>query len=216
MATNILVFGASTTYGCWDIEGGWVQRLHKWIDTKNIGEKLYQSYAGISLVYNLGISDETSQDILERFEAEVKPRLWQDVDNIFIFEIGKNDATFNNKTKTLKTSPDEFKDNLEKLIEKAQKFQAKIVFIGSLPVDKRVDPIPWLPDCSYKDEDIKRYNETIKSVCEGNGISFIEIYQNYIDKDYSRFLIDGVHPNSEGHEAIFEAVKDYLLQNKII
>ena len=48
--TQILVFGTSTTYGCWDIEGGWVQRLRKYLDEKQLDDpELYY------IVYNLGI-----------------------------------------------------------------------------------------------------------------------------------------------------------------
>ncbi len=38
--TRILVFGPSTTYGAWDIEGGWVQRLRRYLDEKQLAEKI--------------------------------------------------------------------------------------------------------------------------------------------------------------------------------
>ena len=34
--TCLLVFGDSITYGAWDLEGGWVQRLRSFIDKKNL------------------------------------------------------------------------------------------------------------------------------------------------------------------------------------
>ena len=37
--TFILVFGTSTTYGAWDSEGGWVQRLTKYLDNKQLEGK---------------------------------------------------------------------------------------------------------------------------------------------------------------------------------
>lgn len=85
---NILVFGASTTYGAWDLEGGWIARLRKWIDEKNIKEKKYIDYSGISLIYNLGISDETTKDLIKRFKSDTEPRLWEN--NIFQKVIGTN------------------------------------------------------------------------------------------------------------------------------
>ncbi len=208
MAKNILVFGASETYGFWDPEGGWVTRLRKFIDAENIQKHLTDS--NFNLIYNLGISDETSGDVLERFEAETKARFWGEAENIVIFAIGDNDALFNNKTRTNETPLDKFENNLKKLIEIAKNYYQKIIFIGSFPTDGRVDPMPWLPDCSYKTEDIKKYNEMVRLVCEVNKVEFIEIYQKYINQDHSRFLADGIHPNSEGHEIIFEAVKDCL------
>ena len=46
--------------------------------------------------------------------------------------------------------------------------------------------------------------------------SFFYILNDFLDKDYKRLLEDGAHPNSEGHEKIFETVKDFLIQNKIV
>ena len=33
---RILIFGDSITYGAWDKEGGWVQRLRKFLDERNL------------------------------------------------------------------------------------------------------------------------------------------------------------------------------------
>ena len=48
---NILVFGDSIAYGKWDEQGGWVQRLRKYIDKKYNLIDEPKSW----LVYNLGI-----------------------------------------------------------------------------------------------------------------------------------------------------------------
>jgi lysophospholipase L1-like esterase len=29
-------------------------------------------------------------------------------------------------------------------------------------------------------------------------------------------LIDGLHPNSQGHQKMFERVRDFLLENKLV
>ncbi|MDP3998378.1 MAG: hypothetical protein Q8P89_02085 [bacterium] len=68
---HILAFGTSTTYGAWDIEGGWVQRLRRFLDEKIITANYEHDY----FVYNLGVSGDKSADILERFETETKARL---------------------------------------------------------------------------------------------------------------------------------------------
>lgn len=214
MAFNILVFGASTTYGAWDPEGGWVARLRKFLDEDNIKNRLndYQ----INLIYNLGISDETSQNILDRLDTDCKPRLWKDALNVFIFEVGKNDALFNNNTQTIETPIKKFEENLKSLIKKARQYCQKIIFVGSFPVDKRVDPMPWNKSCSYKNEDIKKYNQSVKKICQEEEIPFIDIYQNFADQDFSIYLQDGIHPNSAGHQIIFEKVKSFFLISGIL
>ena len=59
---------------------------------------------------------------------------------------------------------------------------------------------------------IKKYNEKLKEFCKNNRLPKIEIYDLLNKED----LRDGLHPNSRGHEKIFQKVKDYLIENKII
>ncbi|TRZ65031.1 MAG: SGNH/GDSL hydrolase family protein, partial [Spirochaetia bacterium] len=114
---TILVFGTSITYGVWDIEGGWVQRLRKFLDYKNILEE------GYFLVYNLGISGDNTGNLLERFELETKFRLKdEDGEIVFIFSVGTNDSQFVRSKNSLRVSPEKFKDNLQSLINSAKQF----------------------------------------------------------------------------------------------
>ena len=52
---QILIFGDSIAWGAWDKEGGWVQRLRKLIDEKNLSDPEFYC-----LVYNLGVSGNKS------------------------------------------------------------------------------------------------------------------------------------------------------------
>lgn len=209
---QILIFGASTTYGAWDLEGGWAQRLRKYLDKKIINSN-YELYY---LVYNLGIDGDTTRGILKRFESEAKPRIWEDEETIFIISIGINDTIFNNKDKSFKCPSKIYKKNLKRLLKLAKKYSEKIIFVGSTPADKRVDPIPWVPDCSYKNKYIKEYNKIAANIAKENGNLFIDVFKKFEKLDYKSLLADGVHPNSKGHEIIFENIKDFLINNKVI
>jgi len=69
---------------------------------------------------------------------------------------------------------------------------------------------------SYKNEYIRKYDEIIKTVCEENKINFVEVFRKFKELNYQNLLDDGLHPNSAGHQKIFEIVKDSLIKNKII
>lgn len=211
--TNILVFGTSTTYGLWDIEGGWVQRLRKFLDEKMINSNYKHDY----LIYNLGIGGDKSADILKRFVPETEERLDDEDENIILFHLGINDCIYSNQLKKIEVSPAQFRQNYNKLIALAKKYSKKIVVIGSMPVDKRVDPMPWSQGRSYKNEYVGEFNKIMRLVAQENKVYAIEIYEQFIiKKDYSNLLADGVHMNSEGHKIFFKIVKDYLITNKII
>ena len=65
---------------------------------------------------------------------------------------------------------------------------------------------------------MKKYDNVIKSVCAEKNILFLDIFGEWIKIDYKKLLDkkDGLHPNSAGHQKIFETVKDFLIENKII
>jgi len=210
--SHILIFGDSIAQGYWDEEGGWIARLRKFIDERSIHSKNYDC-----LIFNLGVSGDTTEDLLQRFEFETEQRSKENGKTIFIFAIGGNDSQFYNDKKSLHVAPEKFSANIQKLIKLARRFSQKIIFIGPTPVDEPlVDPIPWAKEKSYKNIYIKKYNEIIKNVSKKEKSSFIELFENWIKIDYKKLLEDGAHPNSEGHEKIFETVKDFLIKNELI
>lgn len=205
---KILIFGGSTTYGKCDPEGGWAGRLRKHIDqnAKNID---------LNSIFNLGISGDTTEDVLRRFEFETKHRIKEDKDLIFIFSIGVNDAQFRHDKQDTATSPEKFRKNLAELVRMARKFSPKIVFLGFQPVDEsRTDP--WKPNKSYRMEHIEKYDNIVKEFCKKTGTRFIDILPTLRQGDYKSILYDGLHPTSEGHQKIFEIVRDFLSEQKLI
>jgi len=213
--TSILVFGDSIAYGQWDIEGGWAQRLRKFIDEKYLEKYISDPDFSSYLVYNLGIEQESSKELLERAESEIKSRAGDKT--VVIFSIGMNDCRYCHSKKAFYTTLAKFENNLQKLVEIGKKFSAKIVFVGLTPVDeKKMDPSPWSSDESFRNENVKKYNVVIRKVCERNNIHFIGIFDEWMKQDYKKFLFEGLHLNSKGHEKIFVSVKDFLNQKNLI
>lgn len=209
---KILIFGDSIVHGAWDIDkGGWVQRIKSFLDEETLSESEDEH-----IIYNLGVCGNTTEDLLERFEFETKQRLKEDGEELmFIFAIGVNDSQFIHSKNNLRFSPEEYKDNLDKLLNLAKKFSSKIIFIGLSPVDE-TKTIPWDTDKSYKNEYIRKFNGVLRTFCEENNIYFIEILEKLVKENYQNLLGDGLHPNSKGHKKIFEAIKKSLIKNKII
>jgi len=195
--SQILIFGDSIVYGAWDAKGGWADRIKQEVHKKFLEDPDFPW-----LAHPLGVDGDTSKGLLKRFESETKPRIVYGGDTLFIISIGDNDSLFNNKKKEHWVSPEEYKKNLQEIFKLAKNYKAKILFVGSAGVDEsRVDPAPWVPDCSYKNEYAKQYDDIAKEVCKENQVVFVDIFG--LDKKH---LIDGIHPNTEGHKKIFEAV----------
>lgn len=203
---NILIFGSSITWGAWDEKGGWAQRI------KNDADKdvLSSGFNRYTAVYCLGVSGDTSEGLLERFEAEVKARVDKKDEVLIVVEIGMNDSLLILAENKNKVPKEKFRVNIVSLIEKAKNLRARIVFVGLTPVDKRADPIFWEPGSSYKPNLVQEYDKVLKDTCSENKVEYIELFSKFPREKYSSLLIDGIHPSTEGHSLMYTKIKKHL------
>lgn len=208
---NILVFGASITYGRWDHGGaGWVGRLRRHID--NINEERDMDH----VVYNLGISGSDSNGILKRFKTEAEPRCWKEDKNVIIFSFGNNDSIINSDG-SHRVEPKTYRKNLIQLISQAKKLSKEIIFIGLTPlIEEKVSPMPWSPKESYSNKNINKYDEILRNVCRKEKVQYLDLFSNLEKKEFLKHVDDGIHPNSKGHEIIYKIVKKFLKEKKYI
>ena len=207
MPKRIFVFGDSIAWGSTDLQGG------GWVDRFKI---FFRNYAGrFNQVFNLAISGRNTKKLLDRikFETEIR-RSSSDRKYIVIIALSVNDACFHKSLNNFQIPIKEYKELLKKLVQEIDKIADDIVFIGQTNVqDKKTNP--WLHqdgDYFLKNEDIKKYNSVAKNFCEENNLPFIEMFDLLNNED----LEDGLHPNAQGHEKMFQRVKDFLVENKII
>lgn len=200
MEKVICIFGASSTWGAWDPEkGGWVNRLRLFLESEN-----YDVF-----IYNLGVSGNTTNDLLNRFETEAEARH----PNIIIFSIGDNDSIHIKPKNKQMVSLQQFEKNLQKLVQKSKKFANIIIFLGCKKVDEnKTTPLPWKTGYSYTNQNLTDYNQKIKKIAQKNRVFYLDIFDLLKNED----LADGLHPNSRGHQKLFLEVKDFLLGKKLI
>lgn len=211
MSRQVLIFGTSNTLGCFDEKGGWADRLKQFCMKKQLKTKDYWC-----LVYNLGISGNTSKDIVERFEAETKARNKDTESSVVILDVGTNDSLFFNGKQRHWVAPEEYESNLRWLAKHAATFVPNVFFKKLLPVyEPAVDPVPWVPEASYKTEYVNRYNEILAAVSADTDVPIIDPTPVFKDPLENCF-VDGVHPTSEMHEKIFEIVRDELVQRNLV
>ncbi|MCW6160113.1 MAG: GDSL-type esterase/lipase family protein [Candidatus Micrarchaeales archaeon] len=209
-----MIFGDSSVYGAWDNNGGWVNRLREPIDVKNLVDPDIAYF-----VYNLGIPGNTSVDVLKRFEAEYKERLYPGVtqETIVIFGFGANDSMVSIAKDTSTVPIREFESSVNRLADLARERTKKVIFIGPAPVDEsKVNPIPWDKGYAYKNARIKEYDNVIKAVCRKKNIMFFGLFDELLKLDYKTLLEDGAHFSPAGHMVIYELVREYLTKNKIL
>ena len=139
MYTNIFIFGDSVSFGCYDAIGGWAQRFDNFLAGEFISGRGAEYW-----VYNQSTPiGDTSKDILDRLEVELKPRMrnGDNKENILIFAIGINDSAFAHDKNDQWVVLADFKNNLKNLMLISKKIIPKVIFIGLTPVNQELtDP----------------------------------------------------------------------------
>src|SRR5437879_2933550 len=121
--TSILIFGDSITWGSSDEEGGWATRIKKYTDKKMPIPDYW------SPVYVLGIPGDTTENLLNRFDQEIKVRLTEEDGEeaiMVIFASGINDSQVELQSNKNKVSPEAFRSNLKALIDRARKYTPQV------------------------------------------------------------------------------------------
>lgn len=183
---HYIIFGDSISWGEADPAGGWFQYLR-------------QNLSG-NTFYNLSVDGETTEALLNHFEAELKLRLFESGLLYFLIALGVNDSAWLINEKHSWVPVEKYRANLIQLIKTAKKYTQNIVLVGPAPVDQtKVDPAPWAPHLSYKTDAVKLYSGTMESVAEAEKLKFVDLF-NQLPAEYLKTLDDGVHPNREGHQ----------------
>ncbi len=208
---KILVFGDSITQGYYDLKyGGWVNKLFVYV--MNLSAK--SNWKVDHTVFNLGISGDRTDKLNLRFENEFTQRVKNEKSELLtLFAIGINDSASNKKGKC-RVSPEVFEKNMESFICNASA-HGRVAVVGLTPVDESaLDPIPWSSAYSYLEGNRAKFDNILGVLAKRHNCLYIKTNDLY--KDFSKYTTDGIHPNADGHQLIFERVKDCLELEGII
>lgn len=164
--------------------------------TEIFNMELFNSYIKESgkLVYNRGISGDTSNKFLERFDSNVlalKP-------SNLVLLIGTNDLS-------LISDIDYVFSNISKVIDKAMNFDPDMNIIL-----QSVYPVTYKN--KRKNRLILALNEKLHVMCSQKNITYLDVHSLLLDKMggfHSEYTYDGLHPNAKGFEI---AAKQIILK----
>lgn len=205
---SILAFGDSITFGRGVFPSkGWANRLKEYFESKDF----------YNVLYNLGIPGDSSTDLLKRFETETKSRVqYYSPDNKFVIliAIGTNDSRGLGVSDNIQTNPKDYEENICKLVDIAKTHTKEVVIIGLSPVDETLMPFE---DTYFSNNRIEQFNKILEKIAQDNNLLFCDIYSGFKNKkNYHKLLVDGIHPNDEGYKLMYEIIKSFLIENKLI
>lgn len=172
-----------------------------------IGDSIIELYPTYELfadkdkvVYNRGISGDTSDKMLERLD---KNALNINPDIVYIL-VGTNDIARS-------IDHDVIIGNIAKSIEKCkQNGVQKIVVSGLYPVNKSINSSMV---GGRTNKEIKELNGKLKTKTEQLGAIFSDLTSVLADKDGNfnkDYTYDGLHPNAKGYQVITNAIMSVI------
>lgn len=202
---NILIFGDSIAAGRRvDKVKSWPFLLTQFLDTKD---------KDFTLVHNLSIPGESTNDVIKRFSVEAEMRckkIYPDDHTSIVFAVGINDTKGINSRDAHLTKPEDFRKNVILLLGSAGKYTNHIIFVGPTLVDER--KTAPMDNVYFLNDKIKIYSKIINEECQKRNIVFLNIIEDWLAFDYLNLLSDdGIHPNEKGHGKIFEKIKPLFI-----
>ena len=199
---RVLVFGDSITYGAWDTEAGWVERIKKEAHRQTVESRGSNKLQ----VINLGIGGDSSTKILKRMPAEIEARYSANWPFVLVITFGANDErSIDGK---IETPMEQFESNVKGIINLAKQHSDKILFLGIPPIAK---PVVEFKGQEYSDERVKQYEQRMQDIVEESGLPFVPIRPVFEQAGLDRlYTYDDIHPNDAGHQLIAGIVKPVL------
>ncbi|MEN6602554.1 MAG: exo-alpha-sialidase [Bryobacteraceae bacterium] len=176
---------------------------------------LQKNLVGLHVV-NAGVGGNTTWQMLERIERDVKPY----GPKLVLVMAGLNDAAYIDPGPKERSEPrisvEEYGKNLLDIVKLARADGAAVIVATPNPL---TSAYPYANFGWYKgrnmNEALERYVAEVRRVCSTNGIEMVDIYSAYKKwKGYENTLPDGVHPNPAGHrfiaDQLMKACRDHV------
>ena len=202
---KILCFGDSITLGEKDIErGGWADRLKTHYFRQFVDNQTQE----ITL-YNLGVAGETTDGLSQRFDTELKARSIKGQASLLVLAYGANDIVIHKNKNIVPEAY--FVRNLKQCIESAKNIKAQIILLNLLPISDSIEGKVNQHGKLRFDHDVQAYNDILKTLSKEMKCEYLDVYTFFIELNKEDYLSsDGVHPNSKGHELLFQKLKQKI------
>lgn len=196
VVVRVVAIGDSVVYGRVDpAAGGWVSLLRARLDEISPTD---------TAVFNLGIGGNTSRDVVERVDeiARREP-------SFVVVGVGTNDARRRGvPTAPLNVPPGEYEDNVARTVDAVRASGAVPVVFGLHPLDDSRPP--GLYGFFHVSEDQADYDCRLQDLCRASSTIYLPIWAALSGSDdrslaaRSSLMFDRIHPNGDGHRAMFE------------
>ncbi len=209
---GIVMFGDSTTAE----REGQVEKVY----ALRVQEALLASLPSVS-VCNAGVRSNTTRNARARFAKDVlahKPR-------VVVIQFGINDAAVDVWARPPATAPRvplaEYEQNLRWMIVALREQKVKPVLMTTNPTRWTIrlrelyGKPPYRPDDAdgFDAPMLARYNDSVRTLAKELAVPLVDVHAAFSAKNPDKLLLDGMHPNDEGHRIIAEMLVPVLRES---
>jgi len=205
----IVTFGNSTTAPRKTVKKVYAVRLHEILSNAGIENKVVNS--AIPGSHTGYLKDNSRFKIphgMDRFDTAV---LAYHADWVTI-NFGINDSWQDAGKNTPSRIPfKEYKHNLSFFINGIKNQGGKVILLTPNPIGKKYR--------GFHERRLKKYMKAVKRLAKKNSIPLIDtwkLFPEYVrtkDEEIDALLLDGMHPNDQGHEIIAEALSKIIINS---
>jgi len=210
MITQVFILGSSSAYGVGALGAGWGDLVKQYIHSKMYGENgVGEKYE----VYNFGKSGCTIDFVKATFPGQLK-EYGRKHKTIVVVAVGGNNAKAEDSPDNFVSTPEAYKQEMEELLVMLKSSSDAVVALGNGFIDESKTspkPNPLKSGNDYM-TNVRRqqFSGITKRICKTLGIDFAEVVvgeQEWLEK---YLYTDGLHPNQQGHQLIFESIKPFI------
>lgn len=200
---GIIMFGDSTTAE----RPGVVNKVY----TQRVAETLQGVGSPLS-VHNAGVPSNTTKNARDRLARDVlayKPR-------IVVIQFGINDAAVDVWKQPPATGSRvplaEYEKNLRWMISALREQNVKLILMTTNPtrwtskLRELYGKPPYRPDDAdgFDAPVLASYNQVVRKIAQELAVPLVDVHAAFLERVPDNLLLDGMHPNDEGHRIIAE------------
>lgn len=212
---DIVMFGDSTTA----LRPGKITAVY----TARVGEALSRTNPTLR-VANAGVGGNTTNDARARFDHDVLARH----PRIVVMQFGINDACVriykHPPETTCRVSLADYEANLRAMIGEARERGIKVVLMTTNPLRWTDELRGYYGRAPYRPESVdgfeapflSHYNECVRRLAAELSVPLVDIHAVFTDaanktgQPVEHWLLDGMHPNDDGHQLVTDALLPVL------
>ncbi len=198
---GIVMFGDSTTAH----RPGAIQKVY----SVRVAEAL-QGVASSLTVHNAGVGGNMTEQALQRIERDVlahQPRL-------VVIQFGINDSAIDvwrdPPADRPRVSLVEFEKNLKQIVMRVRDSRATPILMTANPLrwtaklKELYGKPPYLPNTidGFESPTLLPYVGVVRKVAKELDVPIVDIHKEFSSRSVDTLLLDGMHPNDQGHELI--------------